>query len=348
MSISFRHNLYLKSDTNIGHLRSNPSVNSTGMTNTQLVAAYKNMLLAREFDHALINLYRQSKIVGGVYSQIGNEATSVGTAMALGDGDIIFPMHRDSGAHFVRGMTAREMAINFLFRKGSMTRGVDGTGHFAAADRGIYGNVSHLGAMVPVAAGAALAQKMKKNKNVVLNYVGEGGASTGEVHEGLMMASTLNLPLILIIENNQYAYSTPLAQQAHNPKLSDRAIGYGIPGETVDGTDLEAVFEATTKAVKHARSGKGPSIIESVTMRMRGHAEHDAAEYVPKEELAKWEKKDPVMKVRELLFTKGIKETEIENVESTAKREIDQAIQYALELPPPDAEEALRGVFISS
>src|SRR5947207_4528309 len=203
--------------------------------------------------------------------------------MAIGEGDIIFAMHRDNGAHFVRGMTAREMAVNFLFRKGAMTRGTDGTGHFADAKKKIYGNVSHLGAMVPVAAGAALAQKLSKTGFIVLNYIGDGGASVGEVHEGLMMASVMELPFILVIENNQYAYSTPLELQTHNPKLSDRAIGYGIPGVTVDGTDIEAVYDATYKAIEHARNGKGPSIIETLTMRMRGHAEHDAFEYVPKE-----------------------------------------------------------------
>src|SRR6188768_4487806 len=161
------------------------------------------MLYAREFDNALINLYRQSKIVGGVYSQMGNEATAVGTAMALTNDDILFPMHRDNGAHFVRGLTPEEMAVNFLFRKGAMTRGTDGTGHYADPKRKIYGNVSHLGAMVPLACGAALAQKMSGTKNVALNYIGDGGASVGEVHEGLMMASTLVLPFILIIENNQ-------------------------------------------------------------------------------------------------------------------------------------------------
>jgi TPP-dependent pyruvate/acetoin dehydrogenase alpha subunit len=315
------------------------------MTKDQLLVAYKNMLLAREFDHALINLYRQSKIVGGVYSQIGNEASSVASAMALGDGDIIFPMHRDNGAHFVRGMTPREMAINFLFRKGSMTRGTDGTGHFADAKRKIYGNVSHLGAMVPVAAGAALAQKLSKSGFVVLNYIGEGGASVGEVHEGLMMASTMELPLILIIENNQYAYSTPLSVQSHNPKLSDRAIGYGIPGETVDGTDIEAVFEATSRAIHHARAGKGPSIIETMTMRMRGHAEHDDFSYVPKDLLAEWEKKDPVKRTAELLKKAGVTDKEISTIEKIAKSDIEEAVAYANELPAPDAEEAFRNVF---
>lgn len=318
------------------------------MTKDLLITAYKNMLLAREFDNALINLYRQSKIVGGVYSQVGNEATSVGTAMALGDGDIIFPMHRDNGAHFVRGMTAQEMAINFLFRKGAMTRGTDGTGHYADPKRGIYGNVSHLGAMVPVAAGAALAQKLKGTTNVVVNYIGDGGASVGEVHEGLMMASTMNLPLILVIENNQYAYSTPVKLQSKNPKFSDRAIGYGIPGETVDGTDIEAVFDATIKAVEHARSGKGASIIESVTMRMRGHAEHDPFDYVPKEQLDEWAKKDPLTKARALLLKKKVKEEEIVALETEIKAEVEDGVAYALTLPPPDPEEARRGVFIEA
>jgi TPP-dependent pyruvate/acetoin dehydrogenase alpha subunit len=317
------------------------------MTKDQLLFAYKNMLLAREFDHALINLYRQSKIVGGVYAQIGNEATSVGTAMALGDGDIIFPMHRDNGAHFVRGMTPKEMAINFLFRKGAMTRGTDGTGHFADVKRKIYGNVSHLGAMVPVAAGAALAQKLSKSGFVVMNYIGEGGASVGEVHEGLMMASVMELPFILIIENNQYAYSTPVTLQTHNPKLSDRAIGYGIPGETVDGTDIEAVYEATSKAITRARNGKGPSIIEAVTMRMRGHAEHDDFAYVPKEMLTEWDAKDPVKKTAALLLKKDATKSEMENIEKQAKTEIENAVATANEMPPPDAEEAFRNVFVS-
>lgn len=316
------------------------------MTKDQLLFAYKNMLYAREFDNALINLYRQSKIVGGVYSQYGNEATAVGTAMALTNDDILFPMHRDNGAHFVRGLTPEEMAVNFLFRKGAMTRGTDGTGHYADPKRKIYGNVSHLGAMVPLACGAALAQKMSGTKNIALNYIGDGGASVGEVHEGLMMASTLVLPFILIIENNQYAYSTPVSKQSHNPKYSDRAIGYGIPGETVDGTDIEAVYDATTRAVEHARSGKGASIIECVTMRMRGHAEHDPYDYVPKEQLEEWSKKDPVVLTRALLLKKKATEKQLLALEETCKQEIEEAVNYANTLPPPDDEEAFRNLFV--
>lgn len=318
------------------------------MTDEQLLFAYRNMVLAREFDHALINLYRQSKIVGGVYAQIGNEATSVGTAMALNEGDYLFPMHRDNGAHFVRGMTPHEMAINFLFREGAMTRGTDGTGHFADVKRRIYGNVSHLGAMVPVAAGVGLAQKLKRSGNIVLNYIGDGGSSVGEVHEGLMMASVMKLPLILVIENNQYAYSTPLEKQMAAQNFSCRAIGYGIHGETVDGTDIQAVYQASRDAAERARRGEGPTIIESVTMRMRGHAEHDPFDYVPKEKLAEWEKKDPIEKIQKVMLDRGLEKPEIERIAELAKTEIEEAVANANSLPGPDPQEAFRNVYINS
>ena len=275
-----------------------------------------------------------------------NVASRVGTVMDCVKGDIILPMRRDNGAHFVRGMTPIDMAVTFLCRKGAMSRGTDGTGHFADVKRKIYGNVSHLGAMVPVAAGAALAQKLSKTGFIVLNYIGDGGASVGEVHEGLMMASVMELPFILVIENNQYAYSTPLANQTHNKKLSDRALGYGIPGETVDGTDIEAVYDATMKAVQYARAGKGASIIETLTMRMRGHAEHDGYEYVPKDMIAEWGKKDPIVKTAELLKKKGASKAEIEKIEQDAKSGIEEAVAYANELPSPDPEEAFKNVFV--
>jgi TPP-dependent pyruvate/acetoin dehydrogenase alpha subunit len=229
-----------------------------------------------------------------------------------------------------------------------MTRGTDGTGHFADVKRRIYGNVSHLGAMVPVAAGVGLAQKLRKSGNIVLNFIGDGGSSVGEVHEGLMMASVMKLPLILVIENNQYAYSTPLEKQMAAQNFSCRAIGYGIHGETVDGTDIEAVFAVTTQAAERARKGEGPTIIESVTMRMRGHAEHDPFDYVPQEKLAEWERKDPIEKIQKLMLERGIDKAEIERVADNASEEIEKAVAHADELPGPDPEEAFRNVFVSS
>lgn len=322
------------------------------MTNDQLLFAFRNMSLARSFDLALINLYRQSKIVGGVYAQIGNEATSVGTAMSLEDAkdgsscDSIFPMHRDNGAHFVRGMTPKEMAVNFLFREGAMTRGTDGTGHFADVKRRIYGNVSHLGAMVPVACGVALAETMKGTNRVVLNYIGDGGASVGEVHEGLMFASSMKLPFILIVENNQYAYSTPVLVNKPAADFSSRAKGYGIPGVTVDGTDIEAVYSATMEAVDRARSGQGASIIECVTMRMRGHAEHDPFDYVPESLLQEWERKDPLLLTAALMKKRGISQQTIDEVAQKAKSDIESAVEYANSLPGPNPKEARRQVYV--
>lgn len=305
--------------------------------------------MAREFDKAMLNLYRQGKAFGGVYSQLGNEATSVGSAMALNTKiDVLFPMHRDIGAHFVFGQDLKQCMVNYLAREGSQMRGTDGTGHYADPEKRIYGNVSHLGAMIPVAAGFVMADRMRGVNSVALTYIGDGGAQVGEVHEALNFASVQKLPLVLVIENNQYAYSTPNDREFACANLSDRAIGYGAPGETVDGTDVEAVYEACARAVKHARDGKGPSIIEAVTMRMRGHAEHDDFAYVPKEQLEEWAKKDPVVAYeKKLIANKVFTKAEIEVLHATTHSEMMTAIDAALELPWPDASEGRKNVFMS-
>ena len=207
-----------------------------------LLKLYYFMRLTREFEDTILRLYQQGKIVGGAYSGNGNEATAVGSAFALEKDDYLFPMHRDIGAHFVKGQTVRNMMLQHLGRTNSLTRGRDGTGHYSDPKLRIYGNISHLGAMTPVATGVALACKLQKEKHVVMTYIGDGGSNVGEVHEALAMASVIRLPLVLIIENNQFAYSTPTSKQFLVEQLSDRAIGYGIPGITVDGTDILEVY----------------------------------------------------------------------------------------------------------
>ncbi len=304
------------------------------------------MSLMREFEETILRLYQQGKIVGGAYSGRGNEATAVGSAYALGEKDYLFPMHRDIGAHFAKGQSVRNMMLQHLGRANSLTRGKDGTGHYSDPSLRIYGNISHLGAMIPVACGVALASKLRKEKYVAMTYIGDGGASIGEVHEGLMMASAMRLPLILIIENNQYAYSTPISNQFIVKKLSDRAIGYGIPGITVDGTDVLEVYRVCNEAVTRARNGEGPTIIESVTMRMQGHAAHDNAWYVPKQLLSEWKKKDPLERFEKRLTEQGIvskkkKESMLAEIRSLLETET----QYALEQPYPTAEEAEKDVY---
>ncbi len=316
------------------------------LSKEQYLQLYYYMRLTREFEESILKLYRQGKIIGGAYTGNGNEATAVGSAFALEKRDYLFPMHRDMGAHLVKGQTLHNLMLQHLARGNSISKGRDGTGHYADPALRIYGNISHLGAMVPMACGVALASKLRKEKAVVMTYIGDGGSNVGDIHESLAMASVMKLPLILIIENNQFAYSTPIAKQFIVDKLSKRAIGYGIPGYTIDGTDIEEVYKVCKEAVERARRGDGPTLIESVTMRMHGHSAHDGAEYVPKTLLAEWKKKDPVMKIEKLLLDKKILTPKIkEEYEKKVFAELEDATQFAVDSPYPPAEEAAVGVF---
>lgn len=309
----------------------------------------KYMIMAREFDTAMLRLYRQGKAFGGVYSQLGNEAVSVGSAMALDrTKDVLFPMHRNIGGHFVFGQSLDQLMLNHLAREGSQMRGTDGTGHYADPALRIYGNVSHLGAMIPVAAGFSLADKMRGITTVSMTYIGDGGAQVGEVHEALNFASVHKLPLILIIENNQYAYSTPNSLEFACERLSDRALGYGMAGVTIDGTDVERVYSTCVEAVERARSGGGPTLIETLTMRMRGHAEHDDFSYVPKELLDEWSAKDPVERYIDTLVGDGVFAREsVQEMREQILQDMIGAIDRALERPWPAAEEGLKNVFMT-
>ncbi len=310
----------------------------------------KYMLMAREFDNAMLRLYRQGKAFGGVYSQLGNEAVSVGSAYALDPSkDVLFPMHRNIGGHFVFGADLDQLMLNHLAREGSQMRGTDGTGHYADPAKRIYGNVSHLGAMIPVAAGFSMADALRGITTVSMTYIGDGGAQVGEVHEALNFAAVHKLPLILIIENNQYAYSTPNSLEFACEKLSDRAVGYGIAGETIDGTDVELVYQTCRAAAERARAGKGPTLIETLTMRMRGHAEHDDFSYVPKDMLEEWKKKDPVETYIAKMVKDGVQtEEQITALRETTLANMIAAIDRALEHPWPAPEEGFKNVFMST
>ncbi len=307
---------------------------------------YYFMCLARETDNAILRLYKQGKMVGGAYTGNGNEATAVGSAYALEKRDYLLPMHRDLGSHFVKGQSLRAIFLQQLGRAESFTRGRDGTGHYADPSLRIYGNVSHLAAMIPVAVGIALASSMRKEGAVVMTYIGDGGSNVGDFHEGLNMAAVMKLPLVLIIENNQFAYSTPSKKQFAARRLSDRASGYGIPGLTVDGTNVLEVHSACREAVERARRGEGPTLIESITMRMSGHSASDDASYVPPEMLEEWKKKDPILVFEKALIAEGL-------LTEGGKKEIGEKIHSALTMavqeaeasPYPAGEDAAEGVF---
>ena len=320
-----------------------------GLSTEQLLSFYYNMRVTREVEDTIYRLYQQGKIVGGAYSGRGNEATAVATAATLTKEDYILPLHRDMGAHIVKGQSLRRIMLQYLGKRDGMAHGRDGTGHYIDGTLKIYGNVSHLGAMVPVAAGIALSAKIQKKNFVAMTYIGDGGASVGEVHEGLIFASVMKLPMILIIENNQFAYSTPISKQFITKKLSDRAVGYGIPGVTVDGTDVLEVYKVTKEAVDRARRGEGPTIIESVTMRMMGHAAHDNAWYVPKQLLEDWKKRDPVEQYEKRLLENGLlTEAKKKEIMGKIEREVEDALKFAEASPLPAPEDELTGVYSGS
>jgi len=316
------------------------------LTDDQKRELHYFMRLTRECDNAILRLYKQGKIVGGAYTGNGNEATAVGSAYALQARDYLLPLHRDLGAHFAKGQSPRNILLQQLGRSDSLTRGRDGTGHYADPSLRIYGNVSHLGAMIPMGVGIALASRMRKEEAVVMNYIGDGGCNVGEFHEGLNMAAVMRLPFVLIIENNQFAYSTPVARQSAAEKLSDRASGYGIPGVTVDGTDVLAVYKVCQEAVDRARRGEGPTLVESVTMRMHGHSAADDAAYVPEGVLERWRAKDPLETYERRLREEGLlDEVRLRELEERVAAELEDAVAFAEANPYPPGEEGAEGVF---
>jgi TPP-dependent pyruvate/acetoin dehydrogenase alpha subunit len=304
------------------------------------------MSLTRAFEERLIRLYKQGKIVGGVYTGRGNEGVSVGSAFALEPRDVLAPMHRDLGAALVKGDSVRTLMLQFLARLESPTKGKDSNLHHGSRELNTLGMISHLGTMIPVTVGAALAEKMRGTGAVALTYIGDGASSIGDFHEGLNFAAVQKLPFILIIENNQYAYSTPSKLQYVCARLADRAAGYGMPGVQIDGTDVLEVLRVTREAVDRARRGQGPTLIETVTMRMRGHSEADNFSYVPKELLDAWEAKDPVLRFEAILLEQGVLSEDARNdVRARIERELDEATSYALDAPMAPGEEASRGVY---
>lgn len=302
--------------------------------------------LNRRVDEQLAVLYRQGKVVGGVYSGLGQEAISVGTACALEAQDVIGPMIRNVGALLVRGYRPRDLFLQYMGRRDGPTGGREANTHFGDMARGVVAPISMLGELVPVLAGAALAARIRKEKRVALTYVGDGGTSTGPFHEGLNFAAVLKLPLLIIAENNGWAYSTPVEKQMVNPDIASRAKAYGFPGVTVDGNDVLAVYHATRQAADRARRGSGPTLIEAKTMRMKGHAEHDDARYVPKGVLEKWRRKDPILRFDKYLRRrKLITAAEEAQLEARIEKEIREDTAFAESSPFPAPEEAVRPVW---
>ncbi len=308
---------------------------------------YYWMRLTRTLEERLAALYRQTKVVGGLFRSLGQEADAVGSAFALERRDILSPLIRNLGSMLVKGATPVEILKQYMAKADSPTRGRELNIHFGDTDRGFIGQISPLGDMVPVMAGVTMTFKMRKQDRVGLVYVGDGATSTGAFHEGINFAAVQRLPLVVIVENNGYAYSTPTSKQTAAAQFVDKAIGYGVYGEQVAGNDVLAVYDCTRRAVERARAGEGVSLLEFMTYRRKGHAEHDNQSYVPPGEIDQWaEENDPLDRFTRVLHDRvKVGQSAIDAIDARVSKEVDEATDMAEASPFPEPHDALLGVY---
>lgn len=317
-----------------------------GLARGQLLELYYFLNLTRSLEERLTNLYRQGKVIGGLFRSLGQEGESVASAYALEPRDFLSPLIRNLGSMLVKGAEPLAIVRQYMAKATSPTQGRELNLHFGDLDKGYVGQISHLGDMVPVMAGIALSFKMRNEPRVGLVYVGDGATSTGAFHEGINFAAVQRLPLVVIVENNGWAYSTRTAQQTAVPRLVDKAKGYGILGERTDGNDVLGVYELTKRAVERARQGGGVTLIEVTTYRRKGHAEHDAQGYQPREEIAEWAAQDPLERYEAQLDETGwVTRAERDAVLQRIDDELTAAVTTAEHEPFPAQPAALADVY---
>jgi TPP-dependent pyruvate/acetoin dehydrogenase alpha subunit len=327
----------------VGSLR---EVREAGLDREDLLQIYRNLLITRGIEERGHILYRQGKIPGSFYTGRGNEAAAVGVATAMGPDDVGTPLHRDMGVHVTRGVEAWRIFAQYMGRVDGPTRGKDGNVHMADAKLGLLAMVSHLPAMLPVAVGCALAFRIRNERRVAVAWYGEGAAARGDTHEGMNFAGVRRLPVVFICDNNQWAYSTPTHLGYAIEHLADRAAAYGFEGVVVDGTDVLAVYREAKRAIEKAREGGGPTLIESQTLRMEGHAVHDDAFYVPKELFEEWARRDPIERFRTWLRENAeMTDEEEDEISGDVKKLLNDAMRRAEESPLPDPSQLREGVY---
>jgi pyruvate dehydrogenase E1 component alpha subunit/2-oxoisovalerate dehydrogenase E1 component alpha subunit len=325
-----------------------PIRDSRYLDKKQCIEIYGYMLLNRKMEIGLENLYKQGKVVGGVYFGLGQEACSCASAYALDKDDWFAPMIRNQGALLVRGFRAADTMMQYMAKADSPTKGRDGTSHFGDIEKhNMVSPISMLGDLIPVLSGVALGARLQGRNIAALTWIGDGGQSTGVTYEGINFAAVQKLGLVLVVESNLWAYSTPSEMQYRVKDLAERSIGYGIPGVIVDGTDACQVYDATRDAVERAHRGEGPTLIEAKMMRMKGHAIHDAAAYVPKPMFDFWKKRDPIARFENYLVKekKWLTAKENEDLIAEVERVIEEEREIAVKSPMPTPESAEGGVF---
>ena len=319
------------------------------LTRDQLLEIAYYLRLTRTLEERLVALFRQAKVIGGLYRSLGQEGESVAAAYALDfrQGDVVQPLIRNLGAILVAGAKPADVIRQYMAKGDSPTRGRELNIHFGHPARdGFIGQISMLGDMIPVMAGIALAGRMQKKSLVTMAFIGDGGSSTGAFYEGMNFASVQKLPMVVVIEDNAYAYSTPTSKQTAARTLADKAYAFGCRGLTVDGNDVFAVHRAAKEAVDHARAGGGVTLLEVKTFRLKGHAEHDNQSYVPQEIIDEWRSRDPIDRFEETLISGGLATAkDFESIQKRVRTEVDAATDEAEKSPMPRPEEATRGLF---
>ena len=325
---------------------------SEALSSNQLKEMYYFARLAREIEERLVILFRQSKVIGGLYRSLGQEGESVGTAYALARTDAVLPLIRNMGALTTIGVRPKEIFLQYMAKGSSNSRGRDLNIHIVHLPKEgtdepvIVGPISMLGDSIPVAAGIAMGARMRGRDLVAMAWIGDGATSTGAFHEGLNFAAVQNIPLVVVAEDNKYAYSTPISKQMKITRIDERASSYGIPHELVDGNDMLAVYDAAKVMVDRARAGGGASLLGVDTMRMQGHAQHDDARYVPKEIVESWGKKDPIARFRNHLVERSIATAkELDEIDTMTKKYAAEEADLAEKEPMPDPATVARGVY---
>ena len=341
---------------------------SDALTSNQLLEMYWFARLAREIEERLVILFRQSKVIGGLYRSLGQEGESVGTAYALKKTDAVLPLIRNMGALMTMGVRPKEIFLQYMAKGESNSRGrdlnihivhlpewtreagpngLDRQGRRDAADEPVVvGPISMLGDSIPVAAGIGLGARMRGKDLVAMAWIGDGATSTGAFHEGLNFAAVQKAPLVVVAEDNKYAYSTPIARQMAIKRIDERAAAYGIPHEMVDGNDILAVYDVAKRMVDRARAGEGASLIGVDTMRMQGHAQHDDARYVPKGLLEEWQARDPIARYARTLLDRGVATgKDIADLDRRAKSYAADEADAAEKSPMPEPASVARGVY---
>jgi TPP-dependent pyruvate/acetoin dehydrogenase alpha subunit len=329
-------------------LMSQAEARELGLDRTDLIRIYRDMLATRLVEERGNLLFKAGKLPGSYYTGRGNEAASVGVASAMGEHDVASPLHRNLGVHIVRGIAPAAIFCQFMGRDGGATRGRDSNlrSNDFGPGKGLLAGVSHLPAMIPVITGIALAFQLRREERVAIGWCGDGAAARGDMHEAMNLAGVRRLPIVYVIDNNQFAYSTPNRLSFACEHLADRGPAYGFEGIVVDGTDVVTVFREAQRAIEKAREGGGPTVIEVVTLRMEGHAVHDDAGYVPRELLAEFGTKDPLDRFRAWLQeVEDCSDDEFAALEDEVRGWIEAGVHEAEATPPPAADGILAGVY---